>query len=123
MKIKKYSRVFKNDARWIFKYKEHIKEIVRLIHPNPDELDEIELEKHVDELVNFEQKLNDVSFENPLSITLNMFNITNWSDQMDWSLVFSSMVENVRIFYPEYNEVISIGRDTTRHINKLLRSG
>lgn len=39
---------------------------------------------------------------------------------MDWSLVFSSMVENVRTFYPDYNEVISIGRDTVRHINKLL---
>ena len=83
--IKKYSRIFKNDARWIFKYKEHIKEIVRLIHPNPDELDESELEKNVDELVNFEQKLNDVSFDNPLSIELNMFNLTNFDKNvMSW---------------------------------------
>lgn len=52
------------------------------MHSNPDELDEIEFERNVDELVNFEQKLNDVSFDNPLSITLNMFNLTNYEQKV-----------------------------------------
>ena len=65
---------------------------MRLIHPNPDELDEIELEKNVDELVNFEQKLNDVSFEKPLSITLNMFNITNYEPNVIYYPITTNQV-------------------------------
>lgn len=40
--------------------------------------------------------------------------------QMDWSNVIQGMMNDTREFIGDFGNIISIGRDSVRHLNQLL---
>lgn len=73
---------------WIQAYRQFIRQTIDTVAEQSSTLAEEDVERQIDELIDFELKLQNISFAVPLSMELELFNFTFYEPKASWFVQF-----------------------------------